>query len=248
MPDGGVRGGGGRGAPGGARDDGDPEATRPNEALSDEPPDGESWDAEGEDWDGESWDAADEAEWEQRQEFARRKRLRRIRRQRIVFLLVVLLVLAVGAGAAMVVTGRWQLDLDPGKVAAPAKPSCSVPVQPVAAPADVRVRVLNSTDRRGLAGNVAEELRRRGFLVTNVANSGGEPVVESAHIVFPPAAAPAAHALAVRVPGALLREDPAAADVALVLGQGYEQLAPEEALLPAPAPPLPEGCPPAPAP
>ena len=188
-------------------------------------------------------DGWDEDDWEAQQERARRQRLRRVRRQRVVFLVVVLLVLAVGAGAALVVTGRW----DPwAQEAAAPSASCTPGAAPaVAAPAEVRLQVLNSTDRRGLAGATADELRRRGFTVTLVGNSDGDALPGVAEVRHAPAAAPAALAVAARLPGAGLVEDPAAVDVVLVLGQGYQQLAAEDALALPPAPP---GCPPAPTP
>ncbi|GAA4980254.1 LytR C-terminal domain-containing protein [Kineococcus glutinatus] len=183
------------------------------------------------------WDAED---WEARAERGRARRLRRIRRQRIVFATLVVLVLAAGVVAALIATGRWEPGEDP---AATAGPTCSGAAPPAAAaPAEVRVQVLNSTDRQGLAGSVAAELRQRGFTVTLVDNADGGPVPEPAAVRYAPPALPAALAVASRVPGAVLVADPAAPEVALVLGTAYAQLAPEEALVPVPAPPGAAGC------
>ncbi|GAB7191636.1 hypothetical protein NUM3379_23440 [Kineococcus sp. NUM-3379] len=196
-------------------------------------------------WDDDSWDPQGHDDgWEEQQELQRRARLRRVRRQRAVFALVVLAVFALGAAAALVATGRWS----PFGEQAQARPTCTTPAAPApAAPADVRVEVLNSTDRRGLAATVAEELRGRGFTVTRVGNSDGGPVPEPAAVRHAPAAAPAARAVAARLGGAVLVEDPAAVDVVLVLGEGYQQLAPEDALAPLPPPPAPACAAPRPA-
>ncbi|NAZ87405.1 LytR C-terminal domain-containing protein [Kineococcus indalonis] len=180
----------------------------------------------------------DEASYER----LHRKRLRRQRRQRVVFALVVLLVLAVGGGAALVWTGRWQPG---GGSAATPTPTCApAPEQPLPPPQEVSVVVLNGTDRTGLAGGVAEELRGRGFTVPRVGNAPVDAGPVTASVRYPPGLLPAARAAAARVAEAQLVEDPAATAVELTLGDGYQQLLGEDALAvpPAPAPPPAPGC------
>ena len=181
----------------------------------------------------------DEASYER----LHRQRLRRQRRQRVVFALVVLLVLAAGSGAALVWTGRWQPG--PATTAAPAPTCAPAPEQPLPPPAEVSVVVLNGTDRTGLAGGVADELRGRGFTVARVGNAPVDAGPVTASVRFPPDRLAAARAAAARVAEAQLVEDPAATAVELTLGDGYQQLLAEDALVPPPAPvapAAPPGC------
>ncbi|WP_432484384.1 LytR C-terminal domain-containing protein [Kineococcus esterisolvens] len=182
-------------------------------------------------------DDLDEASYERLQ----RRRVRRRRRQRIVFAVVVVLVLAVGGAAALVWTGRWQPGADP--VAAPASPTCAPPAeQPLPAPAEVPVEVLNGTTRTGLAAGVADQLRGRGFTVPDIGNAPVAAGPVTAVVRYAPELLAQARAVGARVPEAQLVEDPAATPVELTLGDGYQQLLPEDALAP-PAPPLPQGQP-----
>ena len=87
--------------------------------------------------------------------------------------------------------------------------------------------MLNATDRTGLASEVADELEARGFVVTDVANSRAD-VVEPAVVTFPVGAEPAALAVAAQLSGAVLRPDPAAPVVTVLLGDGWTAANPVE--------------------
>ncbi|WP_432497157.1 LytR C-terminal domain-containing protein [Kineococcus auxinigenes] len=176
-------------------------------------------------------DDLDEASYER----LHRRRLRRRRRQRIVFAVVVVLVLAVGGAAALVWTGRWQPGADP--VAASPSPTC-VPAaeQPLPAPGEVSVEVLNGTDRTGLAAAVSDELRGRGFTVPDIGNAPVAAGPVTAVVRYAPGLLAQARAVGARFPEAQLVEDPAVTAVELTLGDAHQQLLPEDALAP-PAPP-----------
>lgn len=168
------------------------------------------------------------------------KRRARIARQRIVFGVVVLLVLAVGGGAYLVWSDRWQPGGNPTPTAA-ASPTCVPATAPaLLAPGEVTVDVLNGTDRRGLAAAVAGELRTRGFVVTEVGNAASATGPSTAVVTYPTALAQQAVTVGARIADAQLVEDPAATVVSVSLGDGYQALLPEEALAPV-APPAAEG-------
>jgi len=90
----------------------------------------------------------------------------------------------------------------------------------------VRLRVLNATPREGLAGSVADELRKRGYTVTGVGNDSRH-VPAPAEIRHGNAGAPAARVVAGIVAGAITRNDArAGSEVDLVLGTRFRVLAP----------------------
>lgn len=166
------------------------------------------------------------------------RRHARIVRQRIVFGVVVLLVLAVGGGAYLIWSDRWE----PGSVATPTPttagtPTCAAPVAPeVLPPAEVSLDVLNGTDRRGLAASIAGELRTRGFVVTNVGNAPTPAGPVTASVTYPTALAQQAFTVAARFPDVQLVEDPAATVISVNLGDAYQQMLAEDALVvPVPA-------------
>lgn len=163
------------------------------------------------------------------------KRRARLVRQRIAFAVVVVAVLAVGGGAYLVWSDRW----DPPGAARPsaaASPTCTPAVAPpLLAPKDVTVDVLNGTTRRGLAGTVATELRARGFVVAGVANAPQPAGPVTAVVTYPAASVQQAVTVAARFPEARLVQDDAATGVSVSLGDGYQQVLAEDALV-APVP------------
>ncbi|MBA8827252.1 LCP family protein required for cell wall assembly [Saccharopolyspora lacisalsi] len=102
-------------------------------------------------------------------------------------------------------------------LAAPALSQAPKPTQP----SQVRVKVMNTTDQAGLAGETAQELRDVGFTVSGVGNldTGGEGTI----IRHSPSTTAAAQLLATSIPGAGLIADPSLGDaLRLELGSGYE--------------------------
>lgn len=91
-------------------------------------------------------------------------------------------------------------------------------------PTTLSVRVLNATDRSGLAQQVAEDLRNRGFTVAEVGNDDTERnVTGPGEVRHGPRGSNAARFLSVFVPGATLFPDTrATAQVDLVLGPTFE--------------------------
>lgn len=160
-----------------------------------------------------------------------RRRARRVR-QRVVFAVVVLVVLGAGGAAALIYTDRWQ----PGSSATPTSaapgPTCVPATAPaLLAPGDVSVDVLNGTSRRGLAAAVAGELRTRGFVVVNVGNAATATGPVTAAVTYPTASLQQAVTVGARFPEAQLVPDPAATVITVSLGDGYQNLIAEDALV-----------------
>jgi hypothetical protein len=98
-----------------------------------------------------------------------------------------------------------------------------------AKPGEVRVNVYNATSRIGLATEVADQLRMRGFSIDRVGNDPLESTVSAtAEIRYGPAGAGAAQLLRAQFPGSvtrLVQRSDAQVDVAL--GMLYESVATE---------------------
>jgi hypothetical protein len=91
------------------------------------------------------------------------------------------------------------------------------------APAQLRVGVLNGTERTGLAATVAQSLGTLGFAVGDVGTA--EQVTQQTLIRFSPDQAAAAALLATSVPAATSVPDPGTAGVLqLVLGTSYDDV------------------------
>lgn len=85
------------------------------------------------------------------------------RRRSIITVLIVLLILFFASWYAM---SYIRADSSPSATTSSSSgsPSCDL------TPAQVEVNVYNATDREGLAGRVAKDLKERGFVVKTVAN------------------------------------------------------------------------------
>lgn len=116
--------------------------------------------------------------------------------------------------------GWWSL---PASSRATAQPC---PTRHVQSPELVRVSVLNSSGRSGLASTTATKLRQRGYLVTTVGNSSIEPAPGMpALILFGDAGIEEARAVAAQVAGAQTRNDAREGEqVDLVLGQPFNDI------------------------
>lgn len=150
------------------------------------------------------------------------RRRHRNRARAVTALLVVVVLAVVGYFG-------WRTMRGPGRRAATPPRSCVTPNPGPTpdAPSDVVVAVLNSTPRQGLAHQLADALRARGFRIGRVGNT--TPVVAGAgQVRFGPGQQSAALAVAEQVPGAVMTPAPGAG-VSLVLGSGFRSLAPAEA-------------------
>jgi hypothetical protein len=97
-------------------------------------------------------------------------------------------------------------------------------------PGDVRVNVYNATGEAGLAGRTSEELETRGFVVDAVDNDPEDAQIgHTADIRHGPDGLEAAQLLQQSVPGSkLVADERESEEIDLVLGDGFEQLAPAE--------------------
>jgi hypothetical protein len=107
------------------------------------------------------------------------------------------------------------------------------------APAAVTVKVENGSGAPRLAREVTRGLAAQGFQVGSYGNADRHDYTDSV-ISYPPGSLEAARTVAAAVPGAQLREDPAATGVVLVVGSSFTSLvqvsAPGSAAPPAGAP------------
>lgn len=192
---------------------------------------------------------------------------RRRRRPSVAVLLVALVVLAAAvAGYLFLVRGddATRLAVCPSPSVGPSAAPSRDPALP--APATIAVRVLNTTNRSGLAKTVADELTKRGFAVGEVTNAPAGTVVPgvaevryaaqglpSARVVAAqvgavaaaeasaaPAASPSPAPSAPAAPITLVSNGAPGAGVDLLLGQSFDALLPvakaEALLAPSPQP------------
>lgn len=97
------------------------------------------------------------------------------------------------------------------------------------APKKSELKVLNGTDRNGLAGDVKKELEALGFVVTNTDNAPSGESTAPVLIVSGPAGVNAAYTVAEAFPESIIeldsRPDPT---VTITLGEGYEHVLSKE--------------------
>ncbi len=144
--------------------------------------------------------------------------------------LIFLLVLALAAAAVW-----WNVLRQHQEQEAEAAAACATAQEapPSLDPTTLSVRVLNATDRGGLAQQVADDLAARGFTVAEVGNDDtGREVAGTGEVRHGPRGADAARYLAVFAPGVTLYPDTRATEqLDLVLGPSFEfpaSLAPAE--------------------
>lgn len=137
--------------------------------------------------------------------------------------IIFLLVLALAAA------GVWWnvLRHDGAGQATAAACSSAQPAPPSLDPHTVTVRVLNATDKKGLAGTVADELKARGFQVGPPDNDrSGRKVTGVGEIRHGPRGQKEAAYLSAYLPGATdVQDTRATATVDLVIGPDFAQLA-----------------------
>jgi hypothetical protein len=159
----------------------------------------------------------------------------------------------VGLGAAAIYSGAVSAPfLDrPFVTVSPSEPASALPSAPC--PPDgtlpvaynaISVIVLNGSDRAGLAGQTAEALAARGFVVASTGNYPGSTTA-GAEIVFGEAGLASAYSLAANLDAPVLVLDTRAdASVDLVLGEAFSGLLDPTTVVLDPATPLVgvEGC------
>lgn len=113
------------------------------------------------------------------------------------------------------------------------EPSCSTlmvaPADELPEPKKVRVNVYNATETSGLASKTARDLKKRGFVIKDVANDpAGLPIEGVARIRYGPKAAKRAELLSYYVPGAELVEmERPGTVVDLALGDSFTFVPPQ---------------------
>ncbi len=123
-------------------------------------------------------------------------------------------------------------DEEPAADVAP-EPSCSTlmvaPADELPEPKKVRVNVYNATETSGLASKTARDLKKRGFVIKDVANDpAGLPIEGVARIRYGPKAAKRAELLSYYVPGAELVEmERPGTVVDLALGDSFTFVPPQ---------------------
>jgi hypothetical protein len=185
-------------------------------------------------------------------EQARAKRRRRLQeRQAVVFGLLLTSLLLAAVGALLVFTGAVASPFDRGFTTAAddapyadVKPPCLPPDTRPALPTEIQVTVLNSSDRKGLAGAIAQELTNRGFSFAKVGNIALDPKTKKpvggdtgrTQIRFGPGGIAQAYTIAAQFeqPAMLLDARPANADgvpdatVTVIVGTDFEDMVPPD--------------------
>lgn len=176
---------------------------------------------------GNDWTPEDEERYQaQRAREVARNRTRR--RQGWSFFAIVAVVILIGLLGAAINQGvvTWPL----GGSATEAVP-CPVSDAP-AKPAEVSVKVLNGSGKKGLAATVSKELAARGYSIAAVGNApdAARDFPDTAHIVHGASGVQAAKSVQAQVPGAVLvADDRSEGTVDLLLGTAYTALAAPEA-------------------
>ncbi|WP_159613525.1 LytR C-terminal domain-containing protein [Glutamicibacter sp. JC586] len=155
------------------------------------------------------------------------------RRHNAFFLGLAALVLAVTVGALLITTGKWTPGVKPSAVADPIQTPASIKNAKCPEvdftyqdPTSFRIRVLNTTDITGLAGNTAKSLEDRGFKISSL-TSGWESLSGTVGAVI---AGPDGYAQAFtvqrQVPGTvfIFDEKKYGSNVDLALGEKFESL------------------------
>jgi hypothetical protein len=123
----------------------------------------------------------------------------------------------------------WWRVIDRGEQSAAAPPTCAATptVTALPQPSAITVTVLNTTQRDGLAAGVAAELRHDGFTIVRV-DTDSTQLTGIGQIQYSPGEQAAATLLSYYLPGTgatVKLETPADADVVILLGATYKNLA-----------------------
>lgn len=154
--------------------------------------------------------------------------------------LIFLLVLAIAAAAVW-----WNvIRQDDARQAHQAAACASTKAPPSMDPKSLSIRVLNATDRAGEATRVAQALKARGFVISEVANdASGRTVTGVGEIRYGARGKDAAAYLGTYLPGAGDYQDTrATSQVDLVIGPDFSTLASPEQVAAALTPAAASGC------
>ncbi|PID53420.1 MAG: hypothetical protein CSB46_08195, partial [Micrococcales bacterium] len=145
----------------------------------------------------------------------------RHRRQSVSFSVIFLVVMLVGLIALGQAVGWWSFA--GGNPHAEPNPC---PTRHVQAPELVRMQILNSSDRTGLAAQTATKLRQRGYRVTSTGNSSTQLAAGvPALILFGPRGIEEARAVAAQIDGARTQDDGRDDEsVDLILGEAFRDI------------------------
>ena len=153
----------------------------------------------------------------------RQKRQER-RRRIIVMSAGVLGIFALGFGSGFFTRTATYTPAD-GISPVPCLTLAVIPSDVVPQPSEVRITVLNGSERVGMAGITADILKVRGFKIANVGNFTGGKVKDPAEIHYGPSGALIARLLSAYVPDAYLVQDTRAnKSVELVIGKGFKRI------------------------
>ncbi|MSS00260.1 LytR family transcriptional regulator [Arthrobacter sp. BL-252-APC-1A] len=155
----------------------------------------------------------------------------RARRKRTLHTVVLGLLIAVLIGAAVVaqgITAGW-IALPRAEPRPAVESGCPAGPYTYQPPESVTVNVYNTTATPGLAGQVAEALKTRGFAIGVVGNSTVNREGMTAIILSGPEGEPGAFTIQQQIPDTqYIQDDREDASVDVVLGSGYSDLIPLE--------------------
>lgn len=155
------------------------------------------------------------------------------RRQNIVFMAMAVLVLAVTVGALLIATGNWkpgakptvanEVTPSPTKIENTKCPEVNFSYQD---PASFRIRVLNTTEISGLAGDTAKSLEDRGFKISSLTSGWNSLSNTVGAVIAGPDGYAQAFTVQRQVPGTvfIFDEDKWGDNVDLALGEKFESL------------------------
>ncbi|WP_291280166.1 LytR C-terminal domain-containing protein [Galactobacter sp.] len=144
-------------------------------------------------------------------------------RKIILVVLMVIAVVTVSLGLRWHQTGQWtpHWQADRGAV-------CPVQMMAPAAPADTTINVYNGTSNEGVAADVADSMKRRGYQIAKVGNAGPQNGQEAGTALVVTGPGTVAQALSVQrqVPKSLVVIQPRRSDgrVDLMLTEGFTSL------------------------
>ena len=176
----------------------------------------------------------------------RRSRRRRSGLRIFLFILLgVLVFTALGFGISLILRGGASKQTDPSQNPSgnplPCATKMITPAEVLPFSNEVKVTVLNGTNRIGLAGDTAKVLKARGFLIKGVGNDPSATKTNGVAVIrYGPAGTSGAQLLGFHFPGAVLVNDGRSGKVVEVsIGKDFDKLQGESEIAAAMASPSP---------